>query len=634
MFIDRTLIYALTSAALYWAAFPPARLSFLVFVVPVFWFRLIELSSPGKARASCMAEAPQPITEHLRRIARSPVMFYAKIWAAGALFWLAVLGWASAFEPLWTKLLWVSFSCGLAIYWPLFILTSRVAVTRTGLPAVLVMPAAWCAVEYVRKNYMLGGFSFASLEHALYRRTWLIQVADLSGEYGAGALIVFTGACLAHLSGISEAERYPSSTAARFVNSKKFAAAACVLVWVAALCYGQARVSSERLRVERTRGGASWRIALLQGNVENTPDAEPDAGELGFKFYKTVTRHAAKTADLVVWPEDSCPRMLIDFDDDFVPEGWEGQRPDALAAMHGSVRRQNREELAGLARSAGSGLLVGLVTKSFANGRPLIRHTSAVLIDDDGKFGPRYDKVNLFPFVESNPLACILRTPRLPDEWFVRGTNVPSFVIRRAHRDAASRQRVVGKGYLERPLRAAVNICFDSSFPHFIRREVISLRRKGQAPDVLINMSNGGARRLSSMHELHLATHVFRAIENRCQYVSATNSGIAAWIDTTGRLFKEGTPGEAFIVAELHVGSGTSLYQRWGDWLPVSCLCCSLGALCLGVVRGAFMVNRRLHEGRPDLYGSESMTDPSSCLIQRRVRGAVGPGGDLPPRSR
>lgn len=47
---------------------------------------------------------------------------------------------------------------------------------------------------------------------------------------------------------------------------------------------------------------------------------------------------------------------------------------------------------------------------------------------------------------------------------------------------------------------------------------------------------------------MHLATHVYRAVENRRSVVTATHGGFSAWIDPAGRIRAKGTRGAAEVV--------------------------------------------------------------------------------------
>ena len=85
-----------------------------------------------------------------------------------------------------------------------------------------------------------------------------------------------------------------------------------------------------------------------------------------------------------------------------------------------------------------------------------------------------------------------------------------------------------------------MNICFESSSTRLIRQQVKQLKELGEEPDILVNLSNDGWFHHSSQIDMHLATHVFRAIENRKPYLAATNGGFSVGIDGSGKVLAIG----------------------------------------------------------------------------------------------
>src|SRR6266849_8622234 len=67
------------------------------------------------------------------------------------------------------------------------------AARRTRLPAVLTMPIAWTAVEWIRTYFPIG-FPWNLLGYTAYRNLELIQFAEFTGVYGVSALIIFFNA--------------------------------------------------------------------------------------------------------------------------------------------------------------------------------------------------------------------------------------------------------------------------------------------------------------------------------------------------------------------------------------------------------------------------------------------------------
>jgi apolipoprotein N-acyltransferase len=131
-----------------------------------------------------------------------------------------------------------------------------------------------------------------------------------------------------------------------------------------------------------------------------------------------------------------------------------------------------------------------------------------------------------------------------------------------------------------------VIICYEDTDPDLARR--YSLPEDGApAADFLVNISNDGWFCGTSEHEEHLAICRFRAIETRRSLARAVNMGVSAVIDGDGRVvalpgptWAESKKVSAVLTAAVPIDERMSLYSRWGDWLPWSCL----GVVALGLV--------------------------------------------------
>jgi apolipoprotein N-acyltransferase len=143
------------------------------------------------------------------------------------------------------------------------------------------------------------------------------------------------------------------------------------------------------------------------------------------------------------------------------------------------------------------------------------------------------------------------------------------------------------------PYRLAVSICFEDTIPHVIRESFADHDGAAQ-PDVLINLSNDGWFHGSAELDMHLASGVFRAVENRVPLARAVNTGLSALVDGNGEI-RESLAKESKGVLSVTVplDRRTSYYSRWGDWLGLTCL-----AISIGLVPMAWF--RRLKEPVPD----------------------------------
>jgi apolipoprotein N-acyltransferase len=343
-----------------------------------------------------------------------------------------------------------------------------------------------------------------------------------------------------------------------------------------------------RWRLEQTTGGPGPRVALLQGNIPQSArnDVSSEAtAEAMFKHYAELSDRAVATAPttaLLIWPETSFPG--------FWSESPAGQ-PDE------SSRSFARE----FARRWPSNILVGLNAQIMEAGGTRLWYNSSLLIGKDGKGHGRYDKIHRVPFGEYVPLREVLpwmdRFAPYDFDYSVRaGERLTLFPL---------------EGY-----RFGALICYEDTDPYLARQYVET--PSGEKADFLVNISNDGWFNGTSEHEEHLAICRFRAIECRRAVVRAVNMGISGIIDSNGRVrppqqtASPATVGEghlwevsagqdsqswpishwhelkktpAVISGSVPVDHRTSVYARFGDWLPGTCWAVVIVALVLSIMR-------------------------------------------------
>ena len=270
-------------------------------------------------------------------------------------------------------------------------------------------------------------------------------------------------------------------------------------------------------------------IVALQSNLKE--NEKPSLLGMG------VRSAAASIAgpEMIVWPE--------------VPTGFYWDRDSDF-----------QQAMDRLARWTSKPVLFGGVT--FDNqGRP---YNSAILIGSDGKELGRYSKMNLVPFGEFiPPLFGWIEKISTEAGDFAPGEQLKVLPVN--------------------DLKLGTFICYESAFPHFVRR----FAREGA--NVLINISNDGWFFDTAAREQHLLLARMRAIENRRWLVRVTNNGITASIDPSGRV-RQQQPEFRATAARLRFDpiAETTVYSRVGDWFAWSCL-----ALAIALVIRAELPARR-----------------------------------------
>jgi len=521
------LLLAVLSALILWSAFPPTNWWWLAWVGLAPFFSLI-LSN------------------------RSTRSLYLSAWVGGFVFWLLSIQWVRLTDrDAW--LAWVVMALVLSVWWPGFLLLTRVAVRRFHAPIMLAAPTVWVGLEYIRAH-ILTGFAWYYLAHTQHQNLPMIQVADLFGTLSISILIALTNAWLVDIA------RLPLRDIAGptwRISKEQLARGSIVL----ALLFATASYGFYRLGTAQFREGPV--IGLLQSNLEQSLK-DPNNRDLIINIYETLTQRALrqpKPPDLLVWPETSYPLPFVVRDpavDDPTFERFAREyNPETGRDYWSFWEKDSRRYLQDWSNAAETPMLVGSLFYHFEP-RGLSRYNSAILFKPNAKTIERYDKIHLVPFGEYIPLIKLF--PWLTVLTPYQGRTIPSLNF--------------GTKPTEFRLdeyRIATAICFEDTIPQAVRR--FFRAPDVPQPDVVVNLSNDGWFKGSSEHDTHLATSVFRAIENRVPLARAANMGYSAIIDGNGQVRATVAKGtEGVLVAPIPLDDRTSYYSMWGDWLGTICL--------------------------------------------------------------
>lgn len=116
--------------------------------------------------------------------------------------------------------------------------------------------------------------------------------------------------------------------------------------------------------------------------------------------------------------------------------------------------------------------------------------------------------------------------------------------------------------------RFASPICFEITIPRVCRRFVRDPLREEKQCDFLVNISNDGWFEGTSEHYQHLASAVFRAVENRVGIVRSVNTGVSGFISPTGETYgmlPPQTTGVSVRRIRLDTDKRATFYTRNGD---------------------------------------------------------------------
>jgi len=415
----------------------------------------------------------------------------------------------------------ILFCLYLGLYHGFFgLLMSLLAGKRSFAPrALLLSPVVWVTVELARTR--ITGFPWDLLGIAQVDNIPLSRFATVTGVYGLSLEIMIVNAAFA---------------ASFLVRREKRKTLLVAAVLAAVVLQAGRLVPAPALPTDRI-------ATLVQANVPALEGADWTKEYFDTTLHDLVTlsknsisasNSIASGSNLIVWPENPAPFYATD--------------------------PAFRDVLAQLARETHAWILAGSIGIQNANpltSAPTQMYNSAALVDPEGNFVRRYDKIHLVPFGEYVPFK-----------------NIFSF--------AGGLTKEVGdfsSGKSREPLDAGgsklgVFICYESIFPDEIRQ----LANNGA--QVFVNISNDGWYGDSGAYAQHLKQARMRAIENQRWFLRDTNTGVTASIDPYGRVVAT-VPRKirTALQSPYALSNATTFYTRHGDWFAYLCAIISVVAL-------------------------------------------------------
>jgi apolipoprotein N-acyltransferase len=415
-----------------------------------------------------------------------------------------------------------------ALSWTLFCYLLRRLHAASAVPVTFLAPVIFVAIEFLMPNIFVWYFAVSQAW-----ATPVIQIAELTGPLGVSFLLILSNAVL-------------YETAHRRKTQAQFpwrAAASAIVLVAATLTFGVIRIH----QVQTVRDRApKLTVGVVQGNIGINQKARLiDAEKQLASHQKVSAQLEAKGADVILWPEGAYPF---------------------------GFRRDQTRDLAG-SRSVRTGfdtpLIFGTLT---VGGGARYPYNSAMLLDKSGSVRGRFDKNILILFGEYVPFYERLQFIKtwVPDvDNFARGTEVSLLPV-----DSKNGTVQVG------PM-----ICYEDIFPAFGRR-VARLH-----PNLLVNLTNDAWFGDTSEPWEHLASSVFRAVEMRLDLVRAVNTGVSAFIDSTGRIYANTRSVDPDLTSnvepesllqEVSIQHAQTVYARMGEWFGMICFVLSLWSIVRG----------------------------------------------------
>jgi apolipoprotein N-acyltransferase len=368
---------------------------------------------------------------------------------------------------------------------------------RTRWSAAALLPVVLVASEFA---YPLLFQSYTGV--ALMPVLPLVQIADLGGPLLLSALPAVVNGAL-----------FETIKAWRKTGSAPIAAMTASLVAiVGSSAYGYARL----LRVDREEQIApKISVGLAQPNVGETELHDNPMASVRTLQDETAELHA-RGADLVVWPEvgyNVRPIRAGDTDGRAITGGI------PAAAIVGAIRVEGRSVF-----------------------------NSAVLIDENGRIGDHYDKIQLLAFGEYIPGG----------EWF------PQLYQWSPLSSPLTRGRTTAPLHW-RQWRFASFICYEDILPAIVRA-IMADHGDGRA-HAMVNLTNDSWYGAGHEQEQHLMLAAVRSIEHRRWLLRATSTGISAFVDASGRVRQRIERNQRGVaLSDVPMLQGTTPYAALGDW--------------------------------------------------------------------
>jgi len=387
-----------------------------------------------------------------------------------------------------------------------------------GLTLGVVAPMAWTLTEWVR-SWLFTGFPWLAAGYSQIPSSPLAGFAPVLGIYGVTLASAVTAGLLALSWERIRMADVKSGTRLAFLFILHPSSFILLAVWAGGWALKQVAWTQPV--------GPPVSVSLIQGNVAQDMKWRAEQVLPTLETYRMLVERSGSR--LIVLPETALPLFLHQ-----VP-------PEYLAGLAAHARRNGGDLLIGVAEGASTGDYFNSV---------ISLGTAAT---------QRYRKSHLVPFGEFIPLRPLLA-------WIVNVLAIPLQDFSRG-RDDQRPLAVAGQ-------RVAVNICYEDVFGEEIIRQL-------PEATLLVNVSNVAWFGHSIAPQQHLQISQARALETGRYMLRATNTGVTAMIDASGKVLASAPEFAAAVVSRSVRGyAGSTPYVRWGNY-AVLLLCAAMAAVAI-----------------------------------------------------
>ncbi|NCC24081.1 MAG: apolipoprotein N-acyltransferase [Deltaproteobacteria bacterium] len=324
------------------------------------------------------------------------------------------------------------------------------------------------------------------------------------------------------------------------------------LIPAAAICMGLFLFGTRALE-SASRPESSFSVALVQGNIDQDQKWDEAFQDFTVTKYLTLTDQALEASpEVIIWPETAMPFYFQDMAD-------QSLRIREYVRQHGFL------------------LLTGTPGYTFTSFDPpeYVIHNRLISLAPNGSMD-FYDKERLVPFGEYVPL----------------GRFIP-FIGKLTQGDLDFSPGRNAAPLIHGSARMGGLICFEAIFPS------LGVERVKKGANVLVNVSNDAWFGRSSALLQHLALASLRAVETNRFLIRATNTGISAIIDNSGRILRQTSSFQDAVLVHQDVGlvEKPSIFARVSRPLPFILLALATALACWGWLRTKQAVGRHSSAG-------------------------------------
>lgn len=481
------------------------------------------------------------------------------LYTAFFVYHLGANWWIGSFQADTDPFLLIS-AIGLAIAHPFFFFAPFVPFfylqKKLGSNAALwAFPFFWTTFEWL---HSLGDFSYPWLTIGytqVYNLHWA-QFADIAGVWGISFIVVLANVLIYKLS--VHFSEYPKNSKGvwSFLKERKpmFLAVSLLLIVIIPVIYSISR-HQEYKHTKLLQNNPAIKTAIIQPAINPWRKWEKSSFEQ-IKIHLDVQDSLIKTAgsqDLIIWCETAITFVGIEFNSgeniDYLMNCTDGGKSSFMTGFSYFKMYKRDDQLP-------------KTVKYFLgdSAKPYSTFNSALMLNPEpfSSLNPQfYSKMRLTPFAERIPYEEHLTFLKQFVEW---GVGISSWE----------------KGRFQKPLHCinqnakasiAPIICIESIYPAFCAN-FASL-----GANLFTIITNDAWYDYTVGPEQHYQIAVMRAIESRRYLARCANTGVSGFITPLGYSLQKLPQYERIGASEiLPLLTAKTIYVKYGDWLPVSCL--------------------------------------------------------------